>query len=372
MKDCRIVGLPLAVAFVAVSGAFAEIPPGYYDPAAGLSGEPLKAALHEIIDDHTSITYTEIWVAFWYTDQRPDGYVWDMYSDIPGGTPPYLYTFFEDQGTGGAGGEGEGYDREHSFPKSWFGGEVMPMYTDLFHIVPADVYVNLRRSNYPYGEVANPTWTSMNGSRLGPCSWPGYSGTVFEPRDDFKGDFARNYFYMATRYYTEDASWPGSPMVDGSQPLPWAECLLVNWHVGDPVSDKEIERNDAVYGYQGNRNPFIDHPEWVLLIWSPTAGTEGGEPGAWTPSLEASPNPFSAITTIEFTLMEPEEVDLAIYDLSGRLVRAVMDGAPLAAGVHEVSWDGAGASGVPLPSGVYFCRLSVPGAASSCEVLLVR
>jgi endonuclease I len=371
MKGRWIADLPLAVMFVITSAAIAEIPPGYYDPAVGLTGEPLQAALHEIIDDHVSITYSEIWVAFWYTDQRPDGYVWDMYSDIPGGTPPYLYTFFEDQG-GSAGGEGEGYDREHSFPKSWFGGEVMPMYTDLFHIIPTDIYVNLRRSNYPYGEVTNPTWTSLNGSRLGPCSWPGFSGTAFEPRDDFKGDLARNYFYMATRYYTEDAAWPGSPMVDGSQPLPWAECLLVNWHLGDPVSDKEIERNDAVYGYQGNRNPFIDHPEWVLLIWSPTAGTEDTEPPVRVIEIAAMPNPFGSSTTLELVLSAPQQADLEIYDVYGRLVRTVLDDTPLAAGVHEASWDGTSASGVPLPSGVYFCRLSTPEAAASCEVLLIR
>ena len=144
--------------------------------------------------------------------------------------------------------EGEGYTREHSWPKSWFGGEVTPMYSDLFALYPTDAHVNGNRGNYPLGEVASPEWTSLNGGERGPCSYPGYSGIVFEPIDEFKGDLARTYFYMSTRYYTEDASWPGSPMTDGAELLPWAAEMLLEWHTEDPVSQKEIDRNGAIYG----------------------------------------------------------------------------------------------------------------------------
>jgi endonuclease I len=255
--------------------AFPDIPAGYYNAATGLTGTALQAALHNIIKNHNSISYTPgIWNAFYTTDDKPNGKVWDMYSDIPDGTangnPVYVYTFGTDQ-CGTASQEGDCYSREHSFPKSWF-GDASPMYTDLFHIVPADQYVNNMRSNYPYGAVTNPTWTSTNGCKLGPCTTPGYTGTVFEPRDEYKGDFARNYFYMAVRYYTEDSSWPGSPMVDGSQPKPWALALLIQWHNQDPVSQKEIDRNNAIYAIQNNRNPFIDHPEYVAAIWTPGTG----------------------------------------------------------------------------------------------------
>ncbi len=129
------------------AAALADPPEGYYDPAEGLSGEALQWALHGIIDNHDPVSYDYIWTAFYTTDKIYTNNVWDMYSDIPGGTPPYLYTLGDDQG-GSASGEGEGYNREHSWPKSWF-GDSSPMNTDLFHIVPSDIYVNNRRGTGP-------------------------------------------------------------------------------------------------------------------------------------------------------------------------------------------------------------------------------
>lgn len=253
--------------------ALAQIPNGYYDDAEGLDGIALQAALHDIIDDHNSLNYGDIYDILDQTDQKPNGKVWDMYSDVPGGDPPYEYTFFEDE-CGNYSGEGDCYNKEHSWPKSWFGGQVYPMYSDLFHIVPTDGSVNGRRSNYPYGEVGNATWTSLNGSKVGNNITPGYSGIVFEPIDEYKGDFARGYFYMSTRYYGEDNSWPGSDAVDGAELKPWTISLLLEWHYGDPVSQKEIDRCNAVFNLQDNRNPFIDHPEFVSHIWDPENSIE--------------------------------------------------------------------------------------------------
>lgn len=244
----------------------AQIPSGYYNSANGLAGSQLQQALHNIIDDHTVINYGDLWDYFEATDKKPNGKVWDVYSDIPGGNPPYEFTFYTDQ-CGNYNEEGDCYNKEHSFPKSWFGGEVYPMYSDLFQIYPTDGWVNNKRGNFPYGEVNNASWTSMNGSKLGACSYSGYNGTVFEPIDGYKGDLARTYFYMATRYFGEDGSWPGSDMTNGAQPLEWALNLLYDWHTQDPVSQKEINRNNAIYQIQDNRNPFIDHPEYVGVIW---------------------------------------------------------------------------------------------------------
>ncbi len=177
----------------------AQPPSGYYDNATGKTGATLKTALYNIIKGHTEVSYTPgVWNAFYTTDKKVNDKVWDMYSDIPGGTPPYEYTLGTNQ-CGNYSGENSCYNREHSFPKSWF-GDVAPMNVDIFHLYPTDGYVNGKRSNYPYGTVSSPTWTSLNGSKLGPCSAPGYSGTVFEPIDEYKGDFARTYFYMVTRY----------------------------------------------------------------------------------------------------------------------------------------------------------------------------
>ncbi len=353
--------------FASAIPLLADPPAGYYDSAAGLTGPELQQALHDIIDDQVPVSYDEIWDAFYTTDDRQDSLVWDMYSDIPDSTPPYTYVLGDDQG-GSAGGEGQGYNREHSWPKSWFGGEVMPMYTDLFHIVPTDIYVNNRRANYPYGEVDDPTWTSMNGSRLGPCSYPGYSGTVFEPIDAYKGDFARNYFYMATRYLGEDSLWPGSDMVDGAVLRPWAEDMLIEWHLSDPVSAKETERNDAVYAIQGNRNPFIDHPEFVLLIYDPT-GIEQEDPlVAEVTFQEPVPNPFSSSTTFQFVMENSAEVHMAIYDVSGHRIRSLEEG-DLTQGYHSCIWNGEDERGGQASPGIYFCILRTESCQSVQSVL---
>jgi endonuclease I len=244
----------------------AEIPPGYYDDAEGLEGDSLRLALHHIIDDHNAQSYGSLHDHYESTDVKPDGTVWDMYSDIPGGTPPYIYNFTDSDQCGNYTQEGDCYNREHSWPKSWF-NDAMPMKTDLFHVYPTDGYVNGMRSNYPYGEVESASWTSQNGSKRGAMDGYGFTGTVFEPIDEYKGDFARTYFYMSTRYYTEDSGWDENDMVIGADLKPWALDMLMDWHEQDTVSQKETDRNDAVYDIQGNRNPFIDHPEWVVCIW---------------------------------------------------------------------------------------------------------
>ena len=150
------------------------------------------------------------------------------------------------------------------------------MVTDLFHIVPTDGYVNGQRSSWPFGETSNAQWTSMNGSKRGSNSTSGYSGTIFEPIDEYKGDFARIYFYMATRYENIISSWEDNSSsadaaLDGTTfPVfeEWYLNLLLDWHNNDPLSQKEIDRNNAIYDIQNNRNPFVDHEEWVNLIWS--------------------------------------------------------------------------------------------------------
>ena len=259
----------ILVAFLLPLFGIGQIPPGYYDDAEGLIQEELRTALSGIIGPHTVRSYSSLWNYFLDTDQKANGEVWDMYSDVPGGNPAYTYTFILDQ-CGNYSGEGSCYNREHSFPKSWFGNQ-SPMNTDLYHLYPTDGYTNGQRGNYPFGETDNATWTSTNGCKKGSSSFPGYSGTVFEPIDEYKGDFARTYFYMVTRYETKINNW-NSPMLQGDGFSDWALSMLMQWHVNDPVSEKELNRNNEVYGIQNNRNPFIDHPEYVNEIWgNPTA-----------------------------------------------------------------------------------------------------
>lgn len=253
---------------------FAQVPPGYYDPAQGLSGEALRTALHNIIDDHDVQSYGDLWDHFEATDNKGGNKVWDMYSDQPGGMPDYEYNFGSDQ-CGSYGGEGDCFNREHSFPQSWYGNG-SPMESDLFHVYPTDGYVNGQRDNDPFGEVDIPFWTSSNGSKSGPNSFPGFNGNVFEPIDEYKGDLARSYFYMLTRYLDISNGW-SSPMLVSGDLAEWAAAMLVQWHIDDPVSIKELDRNNAVHDIQDNRNPYIDHPEWVVEVWPVFVGVESAE-----------------------------------------------------------------------------------------------
>ncbi len=251
----------------------------YYKDAEGKVGFALKTALYQIIDNHSSQGYTAIWTLVSEADldayYDTDGSILDMYSEKPSGSDAIQFTKVTDQ-CGQYSKEGDCYNREHSFPKSWFGGKVEPMNSDGHHLFATDGYVNSKRSNWPFGEVSSATYTSSNGSKLGSAANSlGYVGTVFEPIDEFKGDFARAYFYMATRYENEIANWEGNStssdaVLDGTNTTvfePWLLTMLKRWHSEDPVSQKEIDRNKAVHDFQGNRNPFIDHPEFVSQIW---------------------------------------------------------------------------------------------------------
>jgi endonuclease I len=350
--------LPVLVLLVFFSVTKAQPPAGYYDPAAGKTGTALQQALHDIIDNHTAVSYSTLWTSFQTTDKKPNGKVWDMYSDVPGGTPPYEYTFVTDQ-CGNYGGESDCYNREHSWPKSWF-NDGNPMYTDLFHIVPTDGYVNGMRSNYPYGDVGTATWTSLNGSKLGYCETPGYTGIVFEPRDEYKGDFARNYFYMATRYYNEDSGWPGSDMVTGSQFKPWAKSMLLIWAQLDPVSDKETNRNNAVYAIQHNRNPFIDNPEYANSIWSTNTGIFNEQAQV---ALQVYPNPLMGVCNITLPPeFNQQNYTFAVYSSTGEPVLTPI----------TINNNKATLSFENLPSGFYQVRLALNNYETIYEARVIK
>jgi len=293
-------------------------PAGYYDSASGLTGTDLQQALHDIIDNHTVLSYTPgLWDAVRTTDKRSDGTVWDMYSDNPAGANPYNYTFGTDQ-CGNYNSEADCYNREHSFPQSWF-NEGLPMRTDLNHVFPTDGYVNGKRGSYPFGETNSATWTSMNGSKLGSSATSGYSGTIFEPIDEYKGDLARAQLYMAVRYYGEDGSWDYTDMTDRSQPKTWALNMLLQWHNDDPISDKETARNNEIYTLQGNRNPFIDDASYADKIWG--SGTAITDIGQTDNKITIYPNPVGSELKFELMNEDGKELRVNIYTLTGRLIK---------------------------------------------------
>lgn len=278
----------------------AQIPIGYYDPTLGLTGAALKTKLSSIIKNgHRDMGYGSgtggLWTAYYTTDvdnyYEKDGTVLDMYSENPAPNTPgipndaYQYKFGQVSAGGNQCGNGKNYEnscynREHSLPKSYFGGkDATPMANDAHFVIPTDYYVNNQRGNYFYGETsAAPSFT--NGTKIGTSSFPGYSGTVFEPINEFKGDLARMWLYFITRYENQLVDFynlnPTISPFDGSTHngyQQWIINLLLKWHANDPVSQREIDRNNAVYNHQGNRNPFIDHPEYVNQIWTSTLAT---------------------------------------------------------------------------------------------------
>lgn len=265
-------------------------PDGYYDNALGLSDQALLTALYNIISSHTNIGYDNLWSAYDDTDTDANGYYIDMYSTYD------KYTYSNKCGNYSA--IGDCINREHSVPKSWWGGGKPAQYSDIFNIVPTDGYVNNQRSNYPYGVCEGGTRLT-NGQyvakgRMGFSTRDGYSGRVFEPDDEYKGDFARAYFYMAACYNNVIGSWTqsgGSAFFAGnSYPVftTYAIDLLMEWHRLDPVSEKETTRNCYAHAWQDNRNPFIDHPELAEHIWGNKQGiawTGDGEVPSGTPVL---------------------------------------------------------------------------------------
>ena len=287
----------LAVAALVAASAPAAEPDGYYDAARGKSKGALLAALESCISDHTTIGYSAGLEDLYKTsDTRADGSLWDMYS-----TSSYSIG----NACGNYKNVGDCWNREHSMPKSWF-NKATPMYSDAFHVYPTDGKVNGQRGNLPYGECANGTTLPSNGNvralgRKGTCTYPGYSGDVFEPDDEYKGDLARTYFYMAACYNSKIDTWSSGAtnLAGNSYPAfkDWSVNMLMEWHRNDPVSQKELDRQEAVYAKQGNRNPFIDHPELAEYVWGENKDDAGGWQGtaSTTPKL-TTPTNGSTIT----------------------------------------------------------------------------
>ena len=241
-----------------------QVPQGYYDSASQLSGKSLKVALQKVIQEHEVFDYGSLWYHYELTDVVPgtDNQVFDYYS-------PRVYYF---TGTGTA---PSGANKEHCCPQSWWGsGAVSNCYSDLFNVYPSDIDANSAKSNYPLGLVGSSVKFDNGCTLVGQSKRAEYDGMVFEPCDDYKGDFARIYFYVATCY--ANAPWGANPNVAKTvaftqQDYPtiksWLLDLLLQWNAADPVSDWEIIRNERVYSEQKNRNPFIDYPQLADYIW---------------------------------------------------------------------------------------------------------
>ena len=315
----------------------------YYQAADGKKGEELKTALFTIISPHTILKYTyDVWDAIESYDLRADGMIWEIYSGISNFTPK------TDRDKGDDVEEGKKYNREHAMPKSWFNEatqdnyttDVYPMYTDLHHLFPTDRFANTLRSNYPYGEVGATITKQTEGgfSKFGRAvdslgyKVSGQNGRVFEPNDRYKGDLARVYFYMATAYESyknekgvtrSPKDWKSDMLASNVYPFftDWALKMLLRWAANDPVDEKEINRNNAIYGIQKNRNPFVDYPGLEQYIWGNSMDTPF--------SYDNYKSGTTGISELH-KMVVSDELDDAVYDLRGQRV----DGQRLKKGVY--------------------------------------
>lgn len=326
----------LFLALTAIA-AFAQIPNGYYNTATG-TGYTLKTQLHNIIDGHTDRGYAGLYVTYTTSDKdfyyENNGTLLDMYSENPTGPDAYEYEYGssqQDDGTLGT-AEGQRFNREHIVPQSYF-NSALPMYADAHFIVPSDKYVNGQRGNFPFSKVGTATLTTSNGSKKGSNLNSGYSAgytaTVFEPIDEFKGDIARMILYFVTRYegqlsgfYTSTniSSTQSKAMFDGTENRALSDTflnVLLTWHQQDPVSQREIDRNNAIYVRQRNRNPYIDHPEYATSVWGAIAGTND----ALASKLTVYPNPSvnNKVNIYSETILD----NIEVININGQLIQRI-------------------------------------------------
>lgn len=321
------------------SGVRSTIPDGYYSTATGQNKE-LMTQLHKIIRGQAVISYAQIWTVIGAADRKFDDQIWDVYSTLPCAESPYGFEYQVDQDRGiNTNVEGLYYNREHSWPSSWWDHDNLnpdTMYTDVHHIFPTDKVVNSQRGNNPFGEVSSVEWFSLNGGLLGTNSYGNeFSGTVFEPIDAYKGDLARAWFYFATRYQHRLMGWSNGYMVnlvlsgnDWPAFKPWVLEMLLEWHINDPVSHKEMLRNDAIWLNQGNRNPYVDHPDLVERVFSAATSARTSQ----RLDIHLYPNPFDGFIRITGPT---EGLMIKVCDSMGRELYVSSE---LASGIHTANW----------------------------------
>jgi len=327
--------------------AQSDIPSDYYNSAEGLTGYQLKTELKNIISNgHISRTYGQLYDgngiegSQGYIDTHSDlnvsggsnyendATLLDFYSENPDGSDPYNYTHGSNQ-CGNQSSEGDCYNREHLVPQSAYDNiSDIPMKTDIHHVVPSDGRVNSFRGSLPFGNVAVANWTSLNNSKRGSSAVAGYTGTVFEPIDEFKGDIARALLYFATRYESTvfesvDFEYTNFEMFNGTSNqvfYDWAIEMLLEWHnTIDPVDQRERERNEAAWDFQGNANPFVDHPEFANMIWDPES--LGLMEATYNP-IKIYPNPVKG-ASLFIDAQQPTTVEC--YNLTGqRILKATV------------------------------------------------
>lgn len=353
----------LAFLLTAIIG-LAQPPAGYYNTATG-TGYTLKTQLYNIINGHQDRGYAGLYVTYTTSDKdffyENNGTMLDMYTENPFGSEcEFTYGVNQDDGSLGN-NECERYNREHLVPQSVF-ASATPMYSDAHFVVPSDKHVNGVRNNFPFGRVNSATFTSTNGSKLGfnlnTGYSAGYTNTVFEPIDEFKGDIARMLLYFATRYENVVSGYTYA-MFNGTSTQVFTDTfknILLAWNALDPVSAREIARNNAVYARQNNRNPFIDNNAYVTAIWGAAPlSTESFDVLA---NVSVYPNPSQ---DRRINIESPVSLDdIQIISINGQIMQQITK--------PEGNNDRYTLEN--LPQGFYFIKLTAEGQSVTKKVII--
>jgi endonuclease I len=353
-------------------GVLADPPAGYYESLDFTDSATFRSTLHDIIDGHIKIPYTasstDTWNVLELADQDPNNSsrIIDVYKNRT--YPKY-----------GAGNND--YNREHTWPKSYGfpdDGSTNKPYSDCHMLMLCDASYNSSRSNNYFDDCASGCSSYVTDNYNGEVGVNYRNSDVWETWIGRRGDVARAQFYADVRYSGDLSNEPDLILTDDPSLIVVFSSnaavahmgileTLIQWHNEDPVDDRERNRNDVVYSYQNNRNPFIDHPEFVNFIFEDgLSPVEDGLPSRGPAATIASifPNPFNPNTTIDFSLTRSGPVRVEIYAIDGKLVRTLLSD-DRQAGSHQVRWDGTGNTGSRVPSGAYFCRVLGAGSGES-------
>lgn len=238
-----------------LQSALAQAPQNYYSAIDGCFGAELKANLTKAIQNHRVFSYSDLWDTYEVTDVVPGtkDQILEYYSD--------KVMYYTSRGTL--------INREHTVPQSWWGGgDASDAFTDLFNVLPGEAKANNNKSNYPLGIVTGSPKFDNGVTKIGPSNNNGGASYVFEPADEYKGDFARIYFYVAVCYASAPWTTEAYSMMKNEPTIKeWTIPTLLAWNEQDPVDEREMKRNEACYYLQHNRNPFVDYPQLAQFIW---------------------------------------------------------------------------------------------------------
>ena len=383
-RHCGLSILTLVLVLSLALPVLADPPAGYYDSADTSTPEALRSSVHLIIDGHTKIPYT---------DSSTD--TWDVLeqADVDPANSDRILDIYQNRSFSKHGGGNNDYNREHTWPKSYGfpdDGYSNKPYTDCHHLFLCDIGYNSDRGSRIFDDCLSGCTSRATDFNNGQSGTNYYKDAtpigIWETWDGRKGDVARAMFYMDVRYegqgtepdliLTDDPYLILSCQTGDNEDVAYMGLLevLLQWHFDDPVDDVERHHTDLVAQYQGNRNPFVDHPDWAGFIFAGiplVSGVDSGVPTASNVIASIYPNPFNPSTSIHMELGQDGPVRVEIYSLEGKRVRTLINEVR-PAGAMTLSWNGRNDKGGLAASGTYFCRLQSNGQSDTAKMVLLK